>query len=434
LNAVASGPEEDKALPQKQARRAPWWVLSSYFAEGFPFYMLRVVTPYFLKQAGHSNTLTGMVSVLFIPWTLKFLWAPLVDLYSTKRRWIVGCEILISLFLFALAGWMALNPEVIFTGWQKWSFVVLVFLGSAVSATHDIAIDAAYIENLSPKSQEAWAGTRVAAYRVAMILGKSVILVLAGLWSWPLAMALAGVLFLGIAALHWRTLPRGEPRPIEGRPSPVAEFKEAFRTFLMRDRAVQILLFAFFFKIGDGLLFSMSNNFLDDLGVETMYIGIFGSTDVLASISGALLGGWLICRYSLVKMLIPLALLMNVADLAYAYYATLGLAPEVVQRTAFFVTGFEQFVGGLGTAAYSVAFMFFARGRHTASHFALLTAVMGVEVLVAGPLGGFMADTLGWSHYFVFCFAMGMPGVVIAGWVLPVIDAAERVEVLTDEA
>jgi PAT family beta-lactamase induction signal transducer AmpG len=177
----------------------------------------------------------------------------------------------------------------------------------------------------------------------------------------------------------------------------------------------------------------MSNNFLDDLGVETIYIGIFGSTDVLASISGALLGGWLICRYSLVKMLIPLALLMNVADLAYAYYATLGLEPEVVQRTAFFVTGFEQFVGGLGTAAYSVAFMFFARGRHTASHFALLTAVMGVEVLVAGPLGGFMADTLGWSHYFVFCFAMGLPGVVIARWVLPVIASAEQPELLTNE-
>ena len=410
----------------KGKRRVPWWVMSTYFAEGFPYYMLRSVIPYYLKQAGHSNTLTGMVNVLFAPWTLKFLWAPVVDLYSTKRRWIVGTEVLISVMLLLLAGWMALNPEVTFEGWQRWSFVVLVFVASAISATQDIAIDAAYIENLTPRQQEAWTGIRVAAYRVAMVVGKSAILVLAGLWSWPLATSLAAALFLSTAMLHWRTLPRSTPRPKANRPSPAREFRDALRTFLARDRAGWILAYAFFFKIGDALLFSMSNNFLDDLEVKTIYIGIFGSTDVLCSISGALLGGWMISRLSLVRTLIPLALMMNLADLAYAWYASLGLDPETVQQTAFVLTGFEQFVGGLGTAAYSISFMLFARGRHTASHFALLTAIMGLEVLLAAPMGGLMADAVGWQHYFVFCFLMGIPGMVLAVKVLPAIRAAEQ--------
>ena len=101
----------DETGSPKKKRRAPWWVLSSYFAEGFPLFMLRSTIPYFLREGGRSLKEVGSVQLLFIPWTIKFLWAPIVDLYATKKRWIIGTEIAIAVFLVAMAFWMALNPN-----------------------------------------------------------------------------------------------------------------------------------------------------------------------------------------------------------------------------------------------------------------------------------------------------------------------------------
>ena len=417
------------AKPQPpKGERAPWWVLSTYFAEGFPYYLFRTAIPYFLKNAGHSNTTSGLAALAFAPWALKALWSPLVDLYANKKRWIVCTEYVVSGIFLLLALWMYINPELRLDGLLGISFWVLLVCGSMVAATQDIAVDAAYIENLTQKQQEWWAGVRTAAYRAAMIAGKSGILVIAGLYSRPLAVALAAVIFAGVATFHWLYLPDVSTREKEKKPSVAKEFKDAVSTFLLRDRAIWILLFAFFYKFGDALLFSMNNNFLDDLGVETIYVGILGSTDLLMAICGALCGGWLISKFRLSRCLFIFALMMNSADLIYSFYASLNLPLEAVKRTAFLVTGFEQFLGGLGTAAYMIAFIFFAKGRHSAAHYALLTSIMALEVLFAAPLGGFMADTLGWQRYFVFCFIMGIPGMVLVFMVLPVIRRMEREE------
>lgn len=429
----AQSSEMSQATSRKSGRQGPpWWVLSSYFAEGFPYYIMRVAIPYFLKTSGYSNTISGLASLAFTPWALKALWAPIVDLYGSKRRWIVCIELAITFIFALLALWMFINPEVSLGGLLGISFWILIFSGSLLSATQDIAIDAAFIENLNQKQQALWSGVRVAAYRVAIIAGKSGILVLAGLYSWTLAMAMASLMFLALALLHFFTLPEIQMRPeIKARPSIKEEFKESVRTFLLREQALLILAFAFLYKFGDALLFSMSNNFLDDLQVKTVYIGIVGSSDLVMAIMGALFGGWLIARFGIVKCLLPFAFVMNGADLIYAYYASLNLSVDEVLRTAFIVTGLEQFAGGIGTAAYMFVFILFAKGEHSASHYALLTSIMALEVLFAAPFGGFMADTfieigMGWQTYFVFCFVMSLPGMIVAWRLLPLIKKAVR--------
>ena len=317
------------------------------------------------------------------------------------------------------------NNALQFEGWPLVIFLLLVFVGCTLSATQDIAIDAAYVENLSPHEQEAWAGTRVAAYRLSKIVGTSLVIVIAGFISWPVAMFSAAGFFAFMAYLHAKVLPTTTPRSAEDRPSPFVEFKQAIVTFARRDQAIWILLFAFTFKLGDGLLFAMNSSFTHDIGVSRIGVGVLGSTDTVFTLIGALFGAWVIMKVRLSRALIPLGILFNTADLLYAWYAGLGLDPETIQNTAFLVTGFEQFVGAMGTAAYSVAFVFFARGKHAASHFALLTAIMGLEVLAAGPVGGYMAQALGWENYFVFCFGMGIPGLLLAYKVLPSIRRIE---------
>lgn len=425
--------ESGEKAPEKSIKEAtPWWVLSTYFAEGFPYYIMRIAIPYFLKTSGYSNTISGLASLAFTPWAFKALWAPVVDLYATKRKWIIALEFSLAFIFSLLALWMYLNPEVSLSGVWGITFWVLVFSGAFLSATQDIAIDAAYIENLKEKQQALWSGTRVAAYRVAIIAGKSGILVIAGTYSWYLALASAALIFLLTALVHLRTLP--DVRINRRRDISVTnEFKESLSTFLLRDKAILVLLFALFYKFGDALLFSMSNNFLDDLQVETVYIGVIGSSDLLMAILGGLLGGWLIARFGMVVCLLPFAFIMNGADLIYAFYASLDLDLEMIKKTAFIVTGAEQFAGGIGTAAYMFVFIIFSRGEHSASHYALLTSVMALEVLLAAPFGGVMADYfieigMGWQSYFIFCFVMSIPGMLIASLLLGEIRLLSAIE------
>lgn len=413
-------------------QQKPWWVLSTYFAEGFPYYIMRVAIPYFLKVSGYSNTISGLASLAFTPWAFKALWAPFVDLYATKRAWIVALEFSLAFVFSLLALWMYINPEASIAGVWGISFWTLVFIGSALSATQDIAVDAAYIENLNQKQQALWSGTRVAAYRVAIIAGKSGILVLAGIYNWHLALFCAAGIFLLTALVHVYSLPDVKIIKAFER-TPVEEFKHSLETFLLRDKALLILAFAFFYKFGDALLFSMSNNFLDDLQVETQYIGIIGSSDVVMAIAGGLLGGWLIAKYGIVICLLPFAFVMNGADLIYAFYASLHLDLAWIEKTAFIVTGLEQFAGGIGTAAYMFVFIIFSRGEHSASHYALLTSIMAFEVIFAAPFGGVMADffiahSLGWQSYFLFCFAMSVPGMLLAMFLLKELKVKSSIE------
>jgi PAT family beta-lactamase induction signal transducer AmpG len=180
-----------------------WWIPTTYFAEGFPYGLVRLMSTAYFKDHGASLQAIGLTSLLGIPWTIKFLWAPFVDAYSTKRRWLLSVEIAIVAGLVVL-GVASQTPAPLVVGAAV--FMVLAFL----AATHDIAIDGYYLEALDHKERARFVGVQSAAYRVALITGGGGIAWVCGRFSWLIGYLVAASILFGVWALNSARLPRIE--------------------------------------------------------------------------------------------------------------------------------------------------------------------------------------------------------------------------------
>lgn len=205
--------------------KRPWWVVTTYFAEGFPYSLVRQISTVFFKDAGASLQAIGLTSLYGLPWTLKFLWGPLVDTYATKRRWLLTAELVLT----ALAVAMAVT--------SVWPTALLmasaVFLLMALaSATHDIAIDGYYLEALDRTQQARFVGFQAMAYRLALIAGGGGIVAFSGVTSWPAAFFLAAIVLGGLLTFHTLFLPRIE--------KPRAPARELLR-FLLTGRVAAVV-------------------------------------------------------------------------------------------------------------------------------------------------------------------------------------------------
>ncbi len=191
---------EHRSTPGDTRRRIPWWVVTTYFAEGFPYSLVRQISTVFFKDAGASLQSIGLTSLYGLPWTLKFLWAPLVDTFSTKRRWILAAESVLLALALVLAGVSTLPAAL--------PLAAVVFLLLAVtSATHDIAIDGYYLETLDRTGQARWVGFQAGSYRLALIAGGGGVIALSGVTSWPVGFLLAAAILGTLLAVHAVVLP-----------------------------------------------------------------------------------------------------------------------------------------------------------------------------------------------------------------------------------
>jgi PAT family beta-lactamase induction signal transducer AmpG len=183
--------------------KRPWWVVTTYFAEGFPYSLVRQISTVFFKDAGASLQAIGLTSLYGLPWTLKFLWGPLVDTYATKRRWLVAAELVLTGLAVAMA---------VASVWPTALLVasVVFLLIAFASATHDIAIDGYYLEALDRTQQARFVGFQAMAYRLALIAGGGGVVAFSGLTSWPAAFLLAAAVLGGLLATHALFLPRIE--------------------------------------------------------------------------------------------------------------------------------------------------------------------------------------------------------------------------------
>lgn len=405
----------------------PWWIFSTYFSEGVPFYFFRNLIPLFLKEMGYTNAISAMSTLVAFPWNIKVFWSHLVDFYSTKKKWVVALEFLIGFIFLLLAAWSHFNSTAILQGGYGYFFWSFLLVGCILAASQDIAIDAAYIENLSDEKQAYWSGARVAAYRAAIIFVKTVIVVIAAKLCWAIGFITSAAVFFILGLIHLKTLPSPIRVKKKKNKSSWIEFRDSFRSFMQKDRAIWILLFAFFYKIGDAFLFGMSNLFLKDMQIKTINIGILGTTDFLFMMAGSVVSGWIISKVGLKRCLLPFAIAMNFADFLYVGYAIWSPSMEIVQKTGFILTGLEQFVGAFGTAAYMVFFMQMTSKQHAASHYAFLTSIMSIEVFITSS-GGFISDLLGWPVYFTFCFCMSIPGMWIILKVLPLLNKSTELQ------
>jgi PAT family beta-lactamase induction signal transducer AmpG len=379
------------------------WVAILYFAEGFPFGILNDALPVYFRFHGVRLADIGLLSLIGLPWTLKFLWAPALDRWGQRRTWVVGCQVLIAVGLATL---LALNPGRVDGG--VWFILALLAI---LSATQDIAIDAYTIEILEPKEMGPANGVRVTAYRVALIAAGGLFVAAAGLIGWPSAFIAAAVL-MGLFSLCATRMPPGtiNPAATAAYRTGLEVLWEPLRQFFRAPGFAYVVLFVLTFKLGDMALGPMVRPFWVDRNFTPVQIGaIPGTLGVISTIVGALVGGHLTGRWGIYRALWLLGIGQAASNLTYA--AAAALPPSMPLMYAASVV--ESFCGGLGTAPFLAFLMSICDKAHAATQYALLSALFGLTRVLVGPVSGYATEALGYAPYFVLTFFLAWPALFL---------------------
>ena len=409
------------------ARASPWrWVPTLYFAQGIPYVVVMTLSVVMYKNLEVSNTDIALyTSWLYLPWVIKPLWSPIVDMLREKRWWIVTLQALIGASL-ALAALAIPMPHF-------FQLTLAVFwLMAFSSATHDIAADGFYMLALPERTQAAFVGVRSTFYRLAMIAGQGGLVVLAGTLrdasgsftqAWSVVFFVLAAMFLAASLLHQVML----PRPVADHAAPrsaafVADFFAVFAAFFRKKDIVRVLAFLLLYRFAEAQLLKLAAPFLLDarsvggLGLTTQQLGIvYGTFGVLALTVGGILGGVYISRVGLKRALWPLLLAMHVPNLAYVALA--AWLPE----SLWFVGGaiaVEQFGYGFGFTAYMVAMLMIAsqNPEHRSAHYAICTGFMALGMMLPGMASGWLQAQLGYTNFFVWVCIATLPSFAAAAW------------------
>lgn len=375
------------------------WVGSTYFAEGLPFSIVHKVASEFLVNAKVSAEVVGLANLAHLPWNLKFLWAPLVDRYGSAKKWLVGAQLGLGLATLFLAAFAAT--------FVPWAFGVGILLVACIAATNDIAVDAYYLRRLDKQQQGAFSGVRVGGYRIALMFGAGGIVTLGGLAGFPVAFAAAGLVLAGLGVVHGASL---APDQADHKDRSVGTIvKSAASSFFSQKGVVVAVVVLMTYRAGDALMFAMNAKFLDLLGLNTATRGVINGTfGTVASIAGSLAGAAIIARAKFERAFLPITIAQSLAILLYVALAVTRPSLPFVAA----VVLVEQFVAGVGTAAFSVFIMRLCQGEQKATQFAFASSVMSLAMTGAGAGSGFLFTAVGPTVFFAIAFAASVPGVV----------------------
>ena len=412
----------------------PWaWVPTLYFAEGIPYFVVNVISVTMFKRLGMGNAdLAMLTSLLYLPWVIKPLWSPFVDVFRSKRWWILAMQTLVTLCFAALAFSV---PRA--TGAEVGPFVpalVIFYIVAMLSATHDIAADGFYMLALDEHEQSLFVGIRSTFYRIASVFGQGVIVVVAGVleertgdipFAWRLTIGGCSALFLLLAVWHSFALPREEGRRCRLRkfferascvavaeqmtasdhPHGERSIWQAIRTFFVKPHLAIALLFMLLFRLPEALSVKMLTPLLLDpveaggLGLSTAQSGlVYGTVGVIALTVGGILGGIFAARFGLKRSLWPMAAALALPCAVYLFMAA-------VQPSSLWTVGacvvLDQFGYGFGFTAYTVYMMRFADGPLKTSHYAICTGFMALSMLLPGAVAGYLQQWLGYVGFFI---------------------------------
>lgn len=385
------------------------WVAVLYFAEGFPFGLVMDAIPVYLRLQGVSLADIGLLSLIGLPWTLKVLWAPAVDVWGSRRTWIGACQLLTVVPLLGLA--LMDRADVL---WALW--VILLAL-ALFSATQDIAIDAYTIELLEKKEMGSANGVRVTAYRLALIVAGGIFVAAAGLGGWRVAFFGAALLLAAASVVSFRAPSVGTTArraSAESSPSLQEAILFPLRLFLGRPGFLAVAVFVLTFKLGDMALGPMVKPFWVDRQFTPVQIGLVpGTLGVVATIAGALLGGALTSRWGIFQALWVLGILQAASNLVYAGAAALPPSTSLMYAASFI----ESFCGGLGTAPFLAFLMSICDKAHAATQYALLSALFGLTRSLSGAFSGIATEQFGYAAYFTATFFLAWPAFALLPWV-----------------
>ena len=393
-------------------KRNPWaWVPTLYFAEGVPYVAVMTISLIMYKRLGLSNTdITLYTSWLYLPWVIKPLWSPFVDMLKTKRWWIITMQLLIGA---ALAGVAFTIPG----PWWLQGSLCFFWLMAFSSATHDIAADGFYMLGLDQHEQAYFVGIRSTFYRIATIFSSGLLVGLAGAlqvltrnitYSWSLVFYLMAGLFIALWLYHSWALPKpaedGErqQRSIAGI---VNEFRQTVVTFFQKPQVWAGICFMLFYRMPEGLLAKVSALFLVDaghnggLGLSDGEYGLVqGTVGVIGLTLGGILGGIVASRDGLKRWLWPMVMAITLPDLVYVYLSYVMPSDLLVINVCVFI---EQFGYGFGFSAYMLYLIYYSMGEHKTSHYALCTAFMALSMMIPGMFAGALQEAVGYQAFFL---------------------------------
>ena len=411
----------------KKADTPWWWIPTLYFAEGIPYFVVNNISVVMFNNMGMSKGDMAMyTSLLYLPWVIKPLWSPFVDIIKTKRWWILAMQVLMSV-AFAVAAFSlpSPSPDVIASGATPVSIfsvtLVLFWITAFASATHDIAADGFYMLALEPGDQSLFVGIRSTFYRLSSIFGQGVLVVIAGLLetrlgdvpkAWSITLLVSAVLFSCLTFWHMFRLPKpvADASKTDGKAQSamaiVKEFGRTFATFFRKKHIWIAMAFMLLYRLPEAFLVKMMNPFLLDdpqaggLGLSTESVGlVYGTVGVAALTVGGILGGIAASRWGLKKSLWPMALSLTLPCLSFVFLA--AYQPSNIWVIGSCVT-LDQFGYGFGFTAYMLYLIYFSDGEYKTAHYSLCTAFMALSMMIPGMVAGYIQESLGYTHFFGF--------------------------------
>lgn len=411
---------------------SPWvWVPTLYFTEGIPYFLVNNISVMMFAKMGVPNDqLSFFTTLLYFPWFLKGLWSPFIDIFRTKRWWIISMQVLMTVLCILLtvtlphpSAEMMANSQTS-VGMFSWTLVFFIITAFA-SATHDIAADGYYMLAHNAKSQAAFVGIRSTFYRIAAIFSQGVLVYIAGViekdtndipLSWQITLGATSVILLLVTLYHCFLLPRAaedQLRDTQDFKSAKRELGASFATFFTKPGVVLAVVFMLLYRLSEGFLVKLSQPFLvakretdlingkfigGGLELSTDTVGIlYGTIGVIALLVGGILGGIYIARKGLKRSIWLMAAALTLPSFVYCY---LSMAQPESTWLIGSAVGFEQFGYGFGFTAYMMYMMHFSEGKYKTAHYAICTAFMALSMMIPGFVAGSIEMAVGYTAFF----------------------------------
>ena len=404
---------------------SPWkWVPTLYFAQGIPYVIVMTVSVIMYKRFGVSNTDIALyTSWLYLPWVIKPFWSPVVDMFKTKRWWIISMQLLMGA---GFAGIALLIPMPFYLQATLAVFWLMAFS----SATHDVAADGFYMLALDEGKQSFFVGIRSLFYRIAMITGQGALIVFAGAmervtgnirFAWTITFFVIFGLFLLIMMYHRFALPKPDTDMQQDKVDNnqvMKEFGITFLSFFKKQGIVLSILFLLIYRLGEAMLVKLAQPFMLDpvelggLGLSTEQIGLaYGMVGVAALVAGGILGGLAIAWKGLKFWMLPMALAITLPNLSYVYLAVFQPASYL---TVLVCVVIEQFGYGFGFAAFLMYMIRMADGVQKTAHYAFASGFMALGMMLPGMMAGWLQEQVGYQWFFIIVMLLAIPTLLIA--------------------
>ena len=388
------------------------WIPTLYFASGLPYHAITSISDIMYKDMGIGNTRIALyTSFLLIPWTIKPLWSPFVEILGTRRKWTVYSQLVLALCFVAVAACIPSSNYLALT-------IAAFMVGAFVSATHDIALDGFYILALSQDKQSFFSGIRNTFYRIATVFGSGVLVMLANelvkysgneTKAWSATFIITALIMLALFFYNRHAMPSPE-NDVAVKANSISDifksFGEIITSYFRKPGVIYSIIFLLLFRFPEAQLGKIGKLFLMDpvssggLGLDKGEIGfINGIIGVIGLIAGGIIGGICISRQGLKYWLWPMVTAISLPDAVYIYMSM--AQPDSLTAIGSCIL-IEQFGYGFGFTAYMLYLIYFSEGEFKTAHYSLCTAFMALSMMLPGMVAGYIQETAGYTHFFIF--------------------------------